>query len=243
MREIIADLVRQTKDLFDVVKVSSNAERTLVQAVDKEKLLILNALLHEPQPELHGEFGLASLKLLDGLLEVPGYRTASSAFRVRREAKNGAETVTALVFEDAFGTGATYKTMAAHLAGDQTEAADIPWTLSVVPSKAKVAEFQQLSRLYAEFERFFTVAVTGGNLVFSLGDDRSSMHSANMVFAADVGRDMAGSRMRFDVGQFLSVMRVAGAHPVRLAVCDQGVLGIGVQAPTGHYQYYLRAKT
>jgi hypothetical protein len=241
MREILTDLVRQTKDLFEIVKITGTEDETKIQAVDKDKTLFVRASLNTPQPDLEGEFGISNLALLDGLLSFPSYKTDDAKFAVKREIKSGNETVTAFIFKDANGKGATYKTMAANLVNEQAEIAKIPWTVSVVPSKSKIAEFSQLSRLYSEVDKSFRIFTDDGDLVFGIGDDGTSTHNASMVFESGITGELSGD-LTFDIFHFLSLMKIAGSNQTTMNITSKGVLGVTVNAPTGIYDYFLRAK-
>lgn len=239
MRDILVDLVRQTKDLFGVIKVTGTDDGTKIQAVDNDKTLFLEAMLTTPVPALAGQFGISNLTLLDGLLSFPSYKTEQAKFSVKRETKASEETVTAFIFKDANGKGATFKTMAAHLVAEQAQVNKIGWNVTVTPSKSKVAEFAQLSRLYVD-DKAFKVSTEDGDLVFALGDDNSATHNASMVFESGVEGELSGE-MLFNAAQFLSLMKIAGSHATTIKITSKGVLGVSVEAPTGTYNYFLRA--
>jgi hypothetical protein len=245
MRDILNDLVRQTKDLFEIVKVTGTAKETKIEAVDKDKMLFLQAALTNPQADLQGEFGISNLALLEGLLNFPSYRTDDAKFTVRRETKPVAgastETVTAFEFKDANGKGAIYKTMSANLVANQAQIANIPWTLAFVPAKSKIAEFAQLFKVLAEVDKTFKVTTEDGDLVFGIGDSSTSTHSASIVFESGVSGELK-TELVFDISQFLALMRIAGSHTMTLSITSKGVLGVVIQAPTGTYNYFLRAK-
>jgi len=245
MRDILTDMVRQTKDLFDVIKVVGTEKTTKLSAVDKDKTLFLAATLTDPLPDFEGEFGISNLGLLDGLLNFTSYKTDTAKFSVKRETKKAGEenieTVTAFVFKDVNGKGATFRTMDPKLIPEQAQIANIPWTVTVVPSKSKIAEFSQLFKILSEVEKSFLVNTEDGDLVFSIGQQATSTHNASMVFESGVNGELKGD-ISFDVSQFLSLMKIGGSNPMTMNITSKGVLGVTVDAPTGKYNYFLRAK-
>jgi len=244
MRDILTDVVRQTKDLFEQIKVTGTEEATKIQGVDKDKTLFLEATLNNPLPEFIGEFGISNLHMLDNWLNHSPFKSEKSSFSVVREVKNGSETVTSFEFRAADGYGSSHKTMAANLVAEQAKIANIPWQVTVVPSKAKIAEFQAVSRIFSEVDsKSFRISTTKSKeLIFSLGDENAATHNVSMVFEANVTGELNGSNMMFDTNQFLGLMKIAGANPTTMNITSKGVLGMVMQTLSGTYNYYLRAK-
>lgn len=251
MRDQLSDIVRMTRDLFEVVKITGNTTETVVQAKTPDANLMLNAALDTPQPPLEGVFGLLNLGLLDKCFTNPVYQAPGAEFEVRRGARKIAgvttETVTALHFRDANGKGhAIYKTMAADLIDKQALVAAVPWTVTIQPEPSKIAEFRHHASVFSEVDRLFRVTVEGGDLLFAIGTDTSATHCVSMVFASGIAGDLPskpGRPLSFDVAQFLTLLRVAGTKPVTLTFSSIGVLGVSVQTDVAAYRYYLKAKT
>jgi hypothetical protein len=241
MREILGDIVHQSASLFEVIKITGTDELTKIQAVDKDKTLFLQGSLKTPIEEFKGEFGIGNLSLLSGLLIFASYRADGATFKVKREVKSNAETVTQLQFRDVNGTGSNFKTMAAHLVGEQAVVTNIPWNVQVTPNKARTAEFAQLAGLYGEVDKTFGVQTINGALVLSIGDANDSTHSANLMYAADVDGELKGD-LSFDTSKFLSILKLAGANETVISITSKGVLGVKVTTPFAVYEYYLRAK-
>jgi hypothetical protein len=251
MRDELVDIVRMTKDLFEVVKITGNATTTLVQAKTADAGRMLNATLHTPQPLFEGEFGLLDLGVLDKCFANPVYQAPDARFDVRRGSRKIAgvvtDTVTALTFHDASAKGyAIYKTMAADLIERQATVSPLPWEVTIQPEPSKIAEFKEHAKTFADVDNRFRVTLDAGDLLFSIGADTSATHCVRMVFARDVGGILPNQSSRpltFEVAPFLSLLRVAGAQPVCLTFSSLGVLGVSVQTSKAGYQYYQKAKT
>lgn len=240
MREIIADIVKQASGLVDIIKVIGTAESTRLEALDQEKTLIIVGKLKTPVKELEGVFGLTNLGLLKGLLDFSSYKTDKASFSVKRGTIGGESVPEQFEFKDGAGAGSTFRLMAGALCPDQAAIANVPWDVSVQPSRAKIAEFQQLASLYNEVDKHFGAKTEDGNLLFTIGDDNSSMHRASAVVAEDVKGELRGG-MQYSTHHFMSVMRIAGNNPtVRLTT--RGVLCVEVESTHGNWTYYVRAK-
>lgn len=241
MRDILADIVRQTSGLFDVIKVTGTDAETRIEGMDEGKTLFIKAILNQPQRELEGDFGLTNLGLLSGLLSFPNYKADDAVFRVkRRKARDGRDTVEQFEFRDVNGTGADFRAMdASHI--EVAEIRAIPWDVSVTPQKSKVAEFSQLATLYSGVNDHFGAKVENGNLVFMIGEENSSDHRVSMVFEADVTGAVKGDAV-FPVKTFLNILKIVGSSPCAISIFGQGVLGVTAETPYATYQYILRAK-
>jgi hypothetical protein len=242
MRDILTEIVKQTNGLFDEVTVYGSQTDTQLKAKDKDKTLFLQATLTMHQPQMEGEFNLVNFPWLDYCLNRATFKTDDSKFVVRRETKNSVETVTALEFKDANGRGAIYRTNL--LAQENaTISKDIPWNVTIVPNKSKIAEFKDLVRGYSQAAdaKSFNVAVDAGDLIFGFGDPSSSSHSADMVFESGVTGTLPGG-MSFDTKHFVDMMTLAGNNPITVTLTAKGVLGVQIQATHGTYNYFLRAK-
>lgn len=244
MRDILNDIVRQTHSLFPKVKITGTDDQTKIQAVDADKLMFLQAFLKQPAPELNGEFGIANITLLNGLLSFASYKAEGSAFKVGRKVLGGTETVYQFEFKDPQGAGATFKTIDPKAAGDQAQIAKIDWDVSIVPAKAKVAEFAQLAGLYSKVDNRFGVKMVDSNLVLNIGQSGELTHTASVVFAADVAGTIRTEMAHdsFSMANFLAILRLAGDNPTKVNITSKGVMGITVDTEFGIYDYYIRAK-
>lgn len=240
MRDALADVVKQSIGLIDIIKITGKSDETRIQGVDEKKTLFVEAYLKEPIEEFEGAFGLTNLALLRGLLDFSAYRTDQATFAVKRRVMtDDRETVEQLEFRDGRGAGADFRCMSPDRVPEQAEIQGVRWDVSVVTNKLKVAEFQQLASLYAEVDKSFGVKTENGNLLFFFGDESSSTHRASMVFEEGVAGTL-NAGLLWSAAQLLQVLKLAGPEP-RLHITGRGVLAVEVETEHGSYKYYLRA--
>lgn len=241
MRDAIADVVKQTVGLTNVIKVTGTAEDTRIQGVDENKTVFVDAHLRVAIPELEGEFGMTNLPLLRGLLDFASYRTEKATFSVKRRTlpETQVETVEQFEFRDGQGAGADFRCMSPDRVPDQAEIKNVSWDITVDPNPGKIAEFQQLSSLYAEVDKNFGAKTENGNLLFFFGDENSSIHRASMVFETGIGATL-NAGLQWSASQFLQVLKLAG-NERRIRITGRGVLCVEAETPHGSYKYYLRA--
>lgn len=242
MREILADIVRQTAPLgFEALKVTGTDDRTMIQAITENKALSMEAVLHAPESDLNGEFGCRYIGLLNGLLNNGNFRGDGSTISIKRKKlMSGGLSVEQIEFRGGGGAYADVKCMNPRVCPPMPEVRPIPWDVSFTPDKAKVLEFQQFSGLYGDFHKSFLPKTEDGNLVFSLGEVGDGINHSSMVFQRDVGGSLTGGGMAFNNGQFIAVMKVAAANQATIHIYAPGIMKITVRTEIATYDYYLR---
>jgi hypothetical protein len=241
MREVLLDLVKQTGGLTEALRVTGTNEETVIKGCDETKTLFIEATLKQPLAEFEGEFGVTNINLLSGLLNFPNYLTDDATFNVKKKERDGLMTVEQFEFRNKVtGNDADFRMMDPKHIPDQATIPNIPWDVTVVPTKSKVTEFSQLASLYAEVDKCFGARTKNGDLQFYIGDEESANHRVSMVFEAGVKGDLKGN-LTWNTHQFLSIMKLTGQHPTTLKITNRGVLGIAVETPHGIYNYFIRA--
>ncbi|MFP5446683.1 MAG: hypothetical protein ACLGIY_24445, partial [Betaproteobacteria bacterium] len=176
------------------------------------------------------------------LLNFASYKTDDATFKVKRKEQDGISYVEQFEFRDAKNKGADFRAMSAKLVGDQAVIATIPWEVSLVPSKAKIAEFSQLAGFFSEVSKgTFSISTEGSDVVLTIGDSGSSTHRASLVFESDVQGALKGD-LSFSINQFLTVLKLAGANTTKMNVTSRGVMSLVIETEFATYSYFLRGK-
>jgi hypothetical protein len=243
MREALQDILRQSGNLFTTLKITGTDSSTQINAVDDDKTLIFAGQLKQPIKEFNGIFGIRNLSLLSGLLNFASYKTEAATFTAKRRVMGDVETVEEFNFSDGSRTGAVFRLTAPALIPEIIELSKPPpWDADFIPDKAKIAEFATLSGLYSSVEPTFVPRIAENDLQFLVGNENSSTHRASIVFHD--GEGITGKitgDLRYSLSQFLSVLKLAGTNPVRVAISGRGIMRINVDTQFGAYDYYLRS--
>jgi hypothetical protein len=243
MREILSDVLKQSAP-FAVLKVLGTDTDTTFLASSECKTLIFKAALKAPLAEFKGEFGISNLSLLNGLLNFASYKTDAATFNVKRRMIGDKEIVEQLEFAASKGSKsqAVFRLTSPDLIPEITTLTGKPtWDVEFSPDRAKVAEFQQLSSLYNEVGKTFIPTTDGGDLVFQVGNQNSSTHSASMVFQESVTGDLTGD-LNYPFAMFSQVMKLAGANPAQMSLKSRtGPMKISIETNFANYDYIIRA--
>lgn len=243
MRDILSEVLKQSAP-FAVLKVIGTDTDTTIVASSECKTLIFRATLKAPIAELKGEFGISNLSLLNGLLNFATYKSDSALFNAKRRKIGDKEIVEQFEFSagKSSKSAATFRLTSPDLIPEITQMTAKPtWDVEFEPDRAKIAEFQQLASLYNEVSKTFVPTVDGGDLVFRLGNENSSTHSASMVFQEGVTGDVVGN-LNYPFALFLQVMKLAGSNPTKMSLKSKsGPMKISMDTAFAEYDYIIRA--
>lgn len=242
MRDVLLDVLKQSAP-FPVLKVIGTTTSTTVLSSSDCKSLIFKGTLKEPIPDFEGEFGITKLSLLTGLLNFGAYKTDASTFSVKRRKIGEKEIVEQFDFSAGpkSKTTATFRLTAPDLIPDiTTMTANPTWDIAFAPEKAKIAEFKQLASLYSDVSKTFIPMVDGADLVFMLGNQNSSTHSASLVIEENVSGAITGN-LNYSISLFLEAMKLACGNTTLSFKSRTGPLKISTETDYATYDYIIRA--
>ena len=242
-KNVIADIVKKIGGLgfVETLRVTGTADKTRIEAIDNDKTVIIKATTKEALADLQGEFGVANLQLLGGLLNFVSYKTDDSTFNVKLRDVNGKQVPEEFEFRDANKLGANFRLMNANLVPEQPLVADITWDVEFTPAVAKIQEFSSLAGLYSQFDQYFAVKTKDGNLVFAIGEEGSATHRASLVFEEDIKGELKGELL-WPIAQFLSILKSAAGHDYTVGITSKGALLVQVITEFATYDFILPAR-
>jgi hypothetical protein len=225
--------------LFKKAKITGTETTTKIEAFDDDKILFMVATTKQPVPEFIGEFGIGSLHLLSGLLNFASYKTDDAQIKVHHNEAIGY--VSEFEFRDKRGGYTRYKTMNPKLV-EQATITNIPWNVTVTPTKATITELTQLSAHLSEVDTMFGVKVENKTLFVTIGGGASLTHASSVAFASDVEEVFAAPSVTYNTKHLLAVLKNAGPNPSAVRFSERGLAGVTVDTEYATYNYYLRAK-
>lgn len=245
IKDIVFDVVKHTAGLgiIDAVKVVGTEEETVISALDHDKTVILNALLHKPSQDLIGEFGMGNLAFLNGLSNL--YNREGSSVAVSKVSRNGQDLPDSLIFKDTDSNTDKYRLMSKEIVDNELKTVKFKgakWNVSFEPTRAKVQDLAQAAGIYGSIEPTFTVKVENGNVVCVLGSDAGGSHFGKRVLANNVTgtiRDGIG----FPLTQFLNILKLGMSGVCTVNFSDQGACMISIDSGIGMYNYVLPSLT
>jgi len=243
MREKLLDIIKHTSGLgfVESVRVTGTDDKTVFEAMDDERTIIIRAELKEAEPALKGEFGMRNLSLLQGLLNLPTYRSDDAKIEVKRTERKGVETPEELNFSSEDGGRADFRFMSADLLPAQAQLKQNNWDVTIEPTDSKIQEFSTLASLYSSIEQFFSVKTAKENLEFHIGDAAGSNHSARMTFADGIEGNIT-TTMFWPINQVLTVLKVGKNEKPEMSFMNLGALRITLETDYAKYSMILPAR-
>lgn len=244
MLDVLSDLMTHVGGLglFDKVRVlGTDPTATTFEAVDAEKVVILNGQFKKPLKDLNGEFGVGDLGRLTGYLNHADFKdTAQSTITVTRQVRNGIDTPVAIVFSNkAMNSRAEHRFMDASLV-PEAKFLGKTWDVSVTPTKSKLDEFASFATLEATCEKYFVPKVENGSLMIYFGEPNSSTHSANMEFAKNVKGDIT-QQLYWETATANAIFKLGRDSGMTVSITSKGALQIAIDTTFANYFFNLRA--
>lgn len=247
MRETLLDIVKHTGDLgfIEIAKVTGKPDKTIIEAIDTDKQVIIKGELKDPSAELEGEFGIKDMSLLKFYCNFANFKTDGSVVEVLREKRGDKELIAEIKFsnENAEST-AIYRVMNIELVPDQPSFLGTTWDIDFVPTASKIAEFSALASGLMSIENYFMPKTDeDGNLRFYIGDETAATNKANMVFEKNVAAKFPAG-LYWPIQQVLSVLKLATDNKVdpTIRLMAKGALQITFESKFGKWSYIFPGK-
>lgn len=227
---------------FDKVKVTATAKEITVEAMEKEKEVILKGKFSKPLSDLEGEFGLSNLSLLGTICSDPEFSSKESTITVTYETKNAERVPTELAYENKSKSYINYRFMNKQLVPDQPKFIEPKWDVVITPSKANVQQFAWAANGLAAYEQYFVPKIVDGDLKFFIGDDSAATQRGGVVFASERTETFDSAIHKWKIAQVLSVLKVADTCDCEMAFSTKGAIQITLNTGVGSYRYIFPSK-
>ena len=226
---------------FDKIKITATAREISVEAMEKEKDVILKGKFEKPLSDIEGEFGLSNLSLLQTITSDTEFNNSESKVTVVYETKNAERVPTELAYENKSRSTINYRFMSKQLVPDQPKFIEPKWDVVITPSKASVHQFAWAANGLASYEQYFIPKIVDGNLKFFIGEDSAATQRGGVVFAADRNESFESSH-KWKIQQVLSVLKMTDACDCEMAFSTKGAIQIKLNTGMGTYRYIYPAK-
>lgn len=228
MRKILLDIVKHVSVVggIEQTKITGSAEETRVEAIDKDKTVIVNGTLRDPSEQLRGEYGIGFFPLLTGLLNHKTYLSDNASIEIIRQDRGGVETPVEMLFKNDKGKNpAKFRFINKDYVNEMGVFRTPVWDYEIELDKSTINEFASLADLYSAFEKFFSVKTSATEVIFSIGDDSNALHSAQVVMASDLDKSVEFSNeINWNIAPILSAMKLGQDHNPVLKLSARGAI-------------------
>lgn len=226
---------------FDKIKISASSKEVLIEAMEKEKEVILKGKFNSAPAELEGEFGLSNLSLLGTICSDPEFNSKESVMEIITETKNAERVPTELSYTNKSKSHINYRFMSKQLVPDQPKYIEPKWDVVINPTKASIQQFAWAANGLASYEQYFIPKIVDGDLKFFIGEEDASTQRGGLVFATE-RTEKFESQHKWKIQQVLGILKVADTCDCEMAFSTKGAIQITLNTGVGSYRYILPAK-
>jgi hypothetical protein len=243
MKDYVLDLTKYvvSPGFFDKIKITADKKSIVIEALEKEKEVVLKGAFDKPLPEMDGEFGLSNLSLLGHIASDSEFNSKDSTLSIAYVDRDGEKVPTELEYVNKSKSYINYRFMAKQLIPEQPKFMEPQWDVVIKPSKSNIQQFAWASAGLGAYEQYFIPKIVDGNLKFFIGEDGSASQRGGVVFATDLGEKF-NSQHKWKIAQVMSVLKLSETADCEMAFSSKGVIQITLNTGVGKYRYIFPAK-
>lgn len=226
---------------FDKIKVTSSSKETLLEAMDKDKDVILKGQFNDPVSDLDGECGFSNLSLLQTIASDPEFLSKETTMAVVYENKAEGKVPIELAYENKSKSHINYRFMAKQLLPDQPKFMEPKWDVVIKPSKNSVQQFTWAANGLAAYEQYFIPKIVDGDMKFYIGEDSASTQRGGVVFASDL-KEKFDSQHKWKIQLVQAVLKIADSCDCEMSFSTKGAIQVKLNTGIGTYKYIFPAK-
>ena len=247
LNDIIKDLVSYSVPLnFSTIRVTSDKTKTLFEAVDEDRRVIMKATTKEPVAEFNGVFGMPNLKILKGYIEAFEKMSADASnngkkvvIDVQNNNTDNPDLPTDIQFKMPGVSTGVYRLQLLNLPTQPSLKSTPTWDAEIVqPTKSKISEFATFASILSDVEKNFSVKTDTDLLKFNIGDENASTSKVSFVFADGVNNTV-NPQLYWRCSDFLSIMNLSAAAATVVRFSNLGVIQIGADSGLIEYSFLL----
>jgi hypothetical protein len=242
IKDYMQDLVKNviSTNFFDKIKIAADAKGVIIEALEKEKEVVLKGKFLNPLAELKGEFGLSNLSLLGHITGDSEFNNDQSKIDLIYDAA-APDTPSEMLYENKSKSYINYRFMNSKLLPKQPTFVEPAWDVVIKPSKTSIQQFNWAAAGLSAYEQYFVPKVENGDMKFFIGDANSANQRGGVVFASGLTATF-NSQHKWKISHIQSVLKLADSSDCEIAFSLKGAIQVKVNTGVGEYKFILPAK-
>ena len=243
MKDNIQDLVKNVigSGFFEKIKVTADAKTATLEAVEKDKEVILKGSFTSPITGLEGEFGLSNLSLLSHIANDPEFNSPDTNMDIVYAQKNGEKVPSELAYVNKSNTYINYRFMPKELVPNQPKFVEPQWDVLIKPSKSNIQQFAWAASGLSAYEQYFIPKIKDGRLIFFIGEDDAASQRGGVTFAEN-RNEKFDSQYKWRINHMQTVLKLADNADCDMAFSNKGVIQVKLSTGVGEYRFLFPAK-
>lgn len=242
-KDTIQDLVKNVTStgFFDKVKITAGKKETVIEALEKDKQVILKGRTLLPVDGWQGEFGLANLSLLGSIAGDSEFTHKDSSLELITQQKGGVDVPSELHYTNRSKSFIAYRFVAKELVPDQPKYNEPNWDVTIKPTKSAIQQFNWAAGSLGSYEQYFIPKTVDGVLKFFIGEDGAASQRGGVVFATDVQGEF-DSNHKWQIQMVTQVLKLVSEADAELKLSAKGALQLNINTGIAEYKYIFPAK-
>jgi hypothetical protein len=242
-KDAIQDLVKNvlSTGFFDKIKITAGKKETLIEALEKDKQVILKARTLLPVEGWQGEFGLANLSLLSAIAGDPEFSHKDSTLELITQNRGGEDVPAELHYTNRSKTFIGYRFVAKEMVPDQPKYNEPSWDVIVKPTKSVIQQFNWAANSLSTYENYFIPKTVDGDLRIFIGEEGAASQRGGLVFAAGV-QGKFESNHKWTIPLMSQVLKLVSESDADMRLSVKGAIQVSLNTGIAEYRYIFPAK-
>ena len=243
MKDAITDITRNvtTTGFFDKVKITAGKQGTAIEAIEKDKQVILKGMTLKPVDGWNGEFGLSNLGLLSSIVNNSEFTHKDSTLELVTAERDGVEVPTEFQYTNKSKSFISYRFIAKSVVPDQPKYSEPAWDVKIKPSKNSIQQFNWAASSLGAYEQYFIPKTVDGELKFFIGEETAATQRGGVVFATDV-KGKFESNHKWPIAMVYSILKLVDGTDADMSFSTKGAIQIKLNTGISEYRYIFPAK-
>jgi len=243
VKDNIQDLVKYVTStgFFEKIKVVATDKKVILEAMEKEKDIILKGSFAKPIAGLEGEFGLSNLSLLGHISSDPQFNAPESNIEFKYDEKDGVKNPVEMRYVNKSKSYINYRFMSIKLVPAQPKFAEPVWDIVIRPSSSDVKQFAWAANGLGVYEQYFIPRVQNGELKFFIGEEDAAAQRGAVTFATGIDAKFE-NRNKWRIKHIQPILAMAEGADCEMSFSIKGVIQIAINTGVGEYKFLFPAK-
>lgn len=243
IKDAISDIAKNviSTGFYEKIKISGNDKNASIEAIDKDKQIILKATTLKPVDGWRGDFGLANLGLLNSIVNDPEFGHKDSRMELVYEEREGIDVPTELHYTNKSTSFICYRFLGKNTIPEQPKYMEPAWDVKLKPTKSSIQQFNWAAGSLSSYEQYFIPKTVDGNLKFFIGDEGAATQRGGMVFATGVTGTFDSSH-KWPIQLVSSLLKLVDGADAEMALSVKGAIQLTLNTGITTYRYVLPAK-
>ena len=244
MKDNIQDLVKYVTStgFFDKIKIVADSKGVAIEAMEKEKDIVLKGTFATPIDGLKGEFGLGNLSLLGHISSDSEFNAKETTIEIVYETRENETNPAELKYVNKSKSHINYRFMPIKLVPKQPTFMEPTWDVVIKPSKSNIEQFAWAANGLGVYEQYFIPKIQNGELKFFIGDEDAASQRGAVTFATGLSQKFDNNN-KWRIEHIQPVLKLAHSSDCEMAFSSKGVIQITINTGVGVYKFIFPAKS